>query len=135
MNMASWSLLAVYLRLSRFRVVRENAPSDIVRENRMVRLPSVNWGWTCNSHWQGFNKSWTLTIPAVREGLVIQGMRYNAQFNQIEAWGYIEGDNNVVTKYKDDVINPERTSGTSGQQSDGRAKRTPQPRKPQECLT
>jgi hypothetical protein len=52
---------------------------------------SPKWGWTCNSNWQGVGKSFNISIPT-QDAVVIQGMKYNKEFQQIEVWGYLAED-------------------------------------------
>jgi len=92
-------------------------------------MKAIRWGWECNARWGGIGKSFTLNIPTNKD-VVIQGMRYNPTFKTIEAWGYIKEDNNIGTQYKNDLLNPERSFSTCGQQSDGGADGTPQPNQP-----
>lgn len=102
----------------------------------MVRLPNLQWAWTCNSHWSGVGKSFNLLIPALteRSNLVIQGCRFNPMFNQIEVWGYIEPENNITPKYKDDLSNSQRSSCYGGQSCDRGADGTHESSKSKESL-
>ena len=88
-----------------------------------MRLTALRWGWECNARWQGIGKSFTLDLPAPLSAagstLIIEGMRYNDTFKQIEAWGYMKPNNNISTQYKDDIINPECAFGPSRRKSDG----------------
>jgi len=74
---------------------------DMLR--RFIHLP-VQWGWTCNSNWQGMGKSFNLTIPT-QDDLVLQGMIYNPKCKQIEVWGYYAKDKYVDTEYNGRPLN------------------------------
>jgi hypothetical protein len=66
---------------------------------RFIHLP-VRWGWQCNSNWQGTGKAFEISIPT-QDHLVVQGMKYNPQFKQIEVWGYLAEDKYVATEYNE----------------------------------
>ena len=87
---------------------------------RFIHLP-VRWGWQCNSNWSGNGKAFEITIPTNQKDLVIQGMKYNPQFHQIEVWGYLAEEKYVAPQYNErdrstqyvpaDICRPEGEEG------------------------
>lgn len=98
-----------------------------------MRLTPLHWGWTCNATWKGLGNSFTLTVPANKSNLIIQGMRFNKQFNEIECWGYFE-NNNIGSQYKDDISSPEGSPCSGRRPCDGGTDGTGEPRKSKEYL-
>jgi len=66
---------------------------------RFLHKP-VRWGWTCNSNWSGNGRAFEISIPT-QDHLVIQGMKYNPKFNQIEVWGYLTEEKYIDTEYNE----------------------------------
>ena len=87
------------------------------------------WAWVCNSQWQGTAKTFTLRVPSLRH-VMVQDVKFNPRFMEIEISGYIKPDNNIGSQYND-PIHPQRTSIYGRPQSNGGADGKAQPSKPQ----
>jgi hypothetical protein len=65
---------------------------------RFIHLPT-RWGWTSEASWEGCGKAFNISIPA-QEHLIIQGVKYNPEFRELEVWGHYANK-----KYMDTVYN------------------------------
>jgi hypothetical protein len=97
-----------------------------------MKIRYVKWGWECNARWSGTGNSFNLTIPTNHRDVVIQGVKYNPTFKEIEVWGYITPNNNVGTKYKNDLPHPECSPSDGGHPCDRGTDGTPQSRQSKE---
>ncbi len=60
------------------------------------------WGWSCEATWTGRNHAFTITLPT-KPMIIIQSTVYHPERQEIEIKGYYIPENNIDTKYKDEL--------------------------------